>query len=239
MSEPKDPPRLHELGADVSPRLSALFDHATRDVPTAAEMQSLTARLAPLFVEPPAPKVPRWSKGAKLAAVGGGLGAVALLVFWLSSRERADQGDTPTNPAPSPSATAPFPAPTTGTTAATAPADSSGAAVSAATATLPRNARPSAEHRSLNEAELLERARRALTSDPARALALTRLHQAQFPRGALAQEREVIAIDALRRLGRGDEAGQRASRFGQQYPGSAHRRAVEASPSASAAPKRP
>jgi hypothetical protein len=42
----------------------------------------------------------------------------------------------------------------------------------------------------------------------------------------LAQEREVIAIEALSKLGRADDARSRAGRFEQQYPNSAHRRKV-------------
>jgi hypothetical protein len=82
-------------------------------------------------------------------------------------------------------------------------------------------------HSQLGEAELLERARRSLSGSPNQALALTRLHQARFPKGALKQEREVIAIEALRRLGRANDAEQRAGTFEKQYPDSAHRRAVE------------
>jgi hypothetical protein len=79
----------------------------------------------------------------------------------------------------------------------------------------------------LSEAALLEQARSALTSDPARALALTRQHQARFPSGVLKQEREVIAIEALRRLGRSKAAADRAGSFERAFPDSAHRRAVE------------
>jgi hypothetical protein len=74
---------------------------------------------------------------------------------------------------------------------------------------------------------LLEQARRALASSPATALSLTNQDAARFPRGALAQEREVIAIEALRRLGRGAEADRRAAAFAQTFPGSAHQRRVE------------
>jgi hypothetical protein len=59
------------------------------------------------------------------------------------------------------------------------------------------------------EAALLERARSALAASPAEALALTEAHAAQFPSGKLATERELVAIDALRRLGRTAEARAR------------------------------
>ncbi|HEY4159228.1 MAG TPA: hypothetical protein VGM29_14065, partial [Polyangiaceae bacterium] len=78
----------------------------------------------------------------------------------------------------------------------------------------------------VDEASLLERARRELNANPAAALALTNEHSTRFPNGVLAQEREVIAIAALRKLGRGAEADRRAASFALKYPGSAHARAV-------------
>jgi len=78
-----------------------------------------------------------------------------------------------------------------------------------------------------SEARLLEQARRVLQSDPASALALTNQDATLFPHGALVQEREVIAIEALRRLNRTAEADRRAAAFSKAFPGSAHQRVVE------------
>ena len=77
------------------------------------------------------------------------------------------------------------------------------------------------------EAALLSAARAALTRSPARALRITTQHAQRFPKGNLVQEREVIAIDALRRLGRTSEAQQRGAAFEQHYPGSVHRSKIE------------
>jgi hypothetical protein len=74
-----------------------------------------------------------------------------------------------------------------------------------------------------NELDLLARARRVVASDPARALQLTAEHARRFSDGVLAQEREVLAIDALSRLGHRDLATARARRFIERYPDSAHR----------------
>jgi hypothetical protein len=52
-------------------------------------------------------------------------------------------------------------------------------------------------------------ARAALGASPAEALALTNAHAARFPNAKLAMERELLAIDALRRLGRAAEARAR------------------------------
>ena len=73
-----------------------------------------------------------------------------------------------------------------------------------------------------SEASFLRRTRATLASDPARALRMTEEHVSRFPQGVLAQERDVIAIDALVRLGARDEARSRASAFHTRYPRSAH-----------------
>lgn len=78
------------------------------------------------------------------------------------------------------------------------------------------------------EAHFLDRARAALGTAPAQALSLTEEHARRFPSGALAQEREVVAIQALSRLGRVEAARQRAQRFLAAYPDSVHRRRLEA-----------
>ena len=72
------------------------------------------------------------------------------------------------------------------------------------------------------EVSLLEEAHTASRGDPQRALDLTDRDALRFPNGALAQEREVIAIDALTRLGRMEDARARARQFFQAFPGSAH-----------------
>jgi hypothetical protein len=73
------------------------------------------------------------------------------------------------------------------------------------------------------ELDLLARARRVVAESPARALQLTAEHARRFQAGVLAQEREVLAIDALWRLGQRDLAAMRARRFAARYPNSAHR----------------
>jgi hypothetical protein len=81
-----------------------------------------------------------------------------------------------------------------------------------------------------SEAELLEQARAALKGDPARALQRANEHATRFPRGVLVQEREVLAIQALRQLGRSAEAERRAAAFVKAFPGSAFARKLNASP---------
>ncbi len=68
------------------------------------------------------------------------------------------------------------------------------------------------------EIALLAETRRALAADPARALALAEQGQRQFPNGLFQEERQAIAIFALVRLNRQDQARTRASRFLARHP---------------------
>lgn len=78
-----------------------------------------------------------------------------------------------------------------------------------------------------NESVLLNMARSALRSNPRHALALTQEHVKRFANGALVQEREVIAIEALSRLGQLDAARARARDFERRFPGSAHQSKID------------
>ncbi|MBW2455230.1 MAG: hypothetical protein JRI68_12000 [Deltaproteobacteria bacterium] len=77
------------------------------------------------------------------------------------------------------------------------------------------------------EHQLLRSARAALANDPRRAYGLTQEHKRRFPQGMLTQEREVIAIEALARMGDGQAAGDRADQFSKDYPDSPHRDRVD------------
>ena len=68
------------------------------------------------------------------------------------------------------------------------------------------------------EARLISEAHAVLEAQPARALALTTTHRRLYAEGQLAAERELVAIDALMRLGRADAARARAARLDAQYP---------------------
>ena len=68
------------------------------------------------------------------------------------------------------------------------------------------------------ELELVQRAQAALASNPSRALSLTNEHAVAYPTGELVQEREVLAVEALSRLGRNEEASRRALAFVRRFP---------------------
>lgn len=62
----------------------------------------------------------------------------------------------------------------------------------------------------------------AARGDAQRALALLGRHAALYPHGALAQEREVLAVEMLLKAGQLKPARARAASFERAYPGSAH-----------------
>jgi hypothetical protein len=62
-----------------------------------------------------------------------------------------------------------------------------------------------------SEAKLLERARSHVASDPGLALKETDWHRERFGEGHMSAERELIAVEALLRLGRRSEAENRAA----------------------------
>ncbi|MBX7077920.1 MAG: hypothetical protein K1X88_01960 [Nannocystaceae bacterium] len=80
--------------------------------------------------------------------------------------------------------------------------------------------------RYLEEAQLVARARKALSGDPATALQLTKQHAKEFPKGALVEERRALSIRALAALGRMDEAQRDAESFLASFGDGPHAAAV-------------
>jgi hypothetical protein len=72
------------------------------------------------------------------------------------------------------------------------------------------------------ELTLLTKARRSLVSSPELALRLLDEHERDHPRSSFVEEREVLAIEALLRVGRAEEARGRGERFLREHPRSAH-----------------
>lgn len=98
----------------------------------------------------------------------------------------------------------------------------------------PEDAKPAAQPLAAaappaSEELLLYKARKAASHKPSVALRLLDEHAARFPSGLLVPEREVLAIEVLRGLGRNAEAEQRLQRFKARYPKSMHLRRLEQS----------
>ena len=209
------------------------------DLPDDARMRRLERLVAPvLLTAPPA----RWWERGPARLAGGAAILAALGGAYVATRAPSTS--------PPPAITTPAVVPTAPEAAAKAPLAPSPLApatpvvsvdaLPAATLAPPRpgsvagrapdaparEAAPAADPG--DELSLLEEARHALVSDPARALSLAEAHGKRFPTPAFAQERERVAIDALVRLGHRPEAEARAKAFEATYPGSAHLARVRA-----------
>lgn len=77
------------------------------------------------------------------------------------------------------------------------------------------------------EISLLKRARETLAKNPGTSFSLAEEHRKTYAHGRLGQEREVIAITALMRLGRPTAARERADQFKRAYPRSAYLGQIE------------
>lgn len=240
MTDPDDPSRLFD-SPDAPAGLRDVLRAAQTDVGTDQQVARLAGKLGPLL----GPAAPVATGTAAAASAGGalklGLAALALIGAgggaWLLS---APQSASP--PAPTPSAVAAPPvAPAAPKTevAAVAPPDAAASPDAAAPPAVAPEAKPAPAAQLPNkpaappapsEADLLEQARSALKSEPSRALARANEAAQRYPRGVLVQEREVLAIQALRRLGRVAEADRRAEAFAKAFPGSAFQRKLNAAP---------
>jgi hypothetical protein len=228
----EDPIRFRDAGSG-SDELRALFQAGTEDLPTEAQLASLASKLGPVLTAGGAAASAGMAMKTKLGmAAVGAAGAGVLAWALLSGRE----APAPVKPAATAvqSRTAPAVTPSGGSELPTATAPEAAPAPSGAppsSETAPSTARPAVAppfRPAESEAEFLERARGALGQSPAAALSLANQHRARFPAGVLAEEREVIAIEALKRLGRTAEAERRIEAFARRFPGSAYRKKLEA-----------
>ena len=224
-----DPPRFLEPGSGAPEELRSLFAAGARDFPTDAELAALADKLGPTL----GPTTGAGTGSGVATGIKVGLAALAaagIAALVLSQRAPTEHAapsavtarGPETNPV-APSAPA-APVPSQSESPADAPArETPTPSAASARAVIPPAFRPAE-----TEAEYLERARGALGKSPALALALANQHRSRFPYGVLAQEREVIAIEALKRLGRSAEAERRISEFASRYPNSAYRKKLEA-----------
>ena len=254
MRPPRDPPRLLEPGSDAPAWLRSSLEAGVRDVPGPERLARIAAGLpgGPVGPGPGAPPtppaVPAIPSVLSSAAIGAALGLAVVGVGWIASLRTADPPPPPPAPiavtaavpeprSPEPAKTpAPLlrppsfrPLPLPGVTAS--PAASAGLDPAAPAAGAGPPSGPAIVEPDLTvgetESAILQRAQDALRGDPAQALALTDLHLARFPGGRLAQEREVLAVQALLGMGRAAEARARATRFLASFPTSTGRRRLE------------
>lgn len=219
-----DPPRLLDQAGTPAGTLELLRALDPPAAPPAVVQAALVRNLSGL-VAGSSLKAAGLALWAKVSLVGALVLAVGGAVYVVRSSAQPPAAAPP--PAPHVAVVAPAPVSTSVTPAAAeAPAPPPRAAPperakSAAAPSVPRDALA-------EEEALLETARRALTSDPARALALLRKHQSQFPSGQLSAERLYLSVDALQRLGNTSAAKREAAALTKYYPNSAYARRVPA-----------
>jgi hypothetical protein len=209
----------------VASSLRDAIASAKKDGPGEREAQALLVGLGAIVDRPVAvPSAPAAGLGAG-AKLGIGLSVIALVGGGLL------YGTRPKTPAPMPETAAPVVSVVGDQTLAETPV----VTPPSTTIDLPDVAVTARPHTSgsaapvangPSEVALLDQARASLVSNPTRALALTEEHRRRFPKGALSQEREVIAIEALKKLGRGSEAKKRGDVFSAENPDTIHRRTV-------------
>ena len=76
------------------------------------------------------------------------------------------------------------------------------------------------------ELALLKSAQQLLEKRPKLTLALVKEHEREYANGIFAQEREMLAIEALLKIGEREKARQRGESFLSRYPESAHVRRI-------------
>lgn len=222
--------RLQEPGSAASDELRTLFREGAEGFPTDAQLAALATKLGPVL-DAPSPGAAAASNAARTKVLVAALGGVGIgIAAWVLLSSGPSSSPAPSSTViqrPAPSVTPPA----AGTSVEPQAPPSAPPAVPASNADpAPSTARPAvaAPARPLeSEAEFLERARGALGQSPSLALSLANQHRARYPSGVLAEEREVIAIEALKRLGRTAEAERRIEAFSRRYPGSAYRKKLD------------
>ena len=244
----RDPPRLSESG-DADATLRDAIRESKNDLPDEARLAAIALKLGPIVgiaggaagaaggggagggaaaasgagaakasVAPAAVKIGGMTLGMKIAAAAAvtavAVGGTAVVGPRVIANKPAVRAPTSMVSAPRPSATS-----------SSAKIDLSLPPASASAAPLPvptPKATMIVPPNPDDELRQIQRAQDALNAnDPASALSLCNDDAIIFPHGQLAQEREVIAIHALVRLGRMDEANAREKKFEKDYPGSA------------------
>jgi len=207
--QPEEPERWI-VSADAPPELRALLEVARREGPSLVQKASLGSRLG-LSVEQAL--IGLGGKGFALGTIV--VAAATGAAFGLYTGRDAEPALTmPRAPDP-PALVVAAPAPHPPAPPVTTPEPPEEKAATLPTPP-PSNPRPS-------EAKLIRDARAALEANPARARSLLERHRLLYKTGQLAEEREVLLIEALGREGRAEEASVRAADFRQKNPESAHR----------------
>lgn len=242
-----EPPRMAEKASD---RTQQLLRATREDGPSSDAMQRMSKRLAaagalttaPSELQDPPRSAPRF--GALARSIAAMAVAGGLVISWQVTRtismppttapvatasgERGERGNDervePTTQVATQPAIHATDAPEPPTLSVDA-LPSAGAPAPGGPVRAPKAA-PSAENSGSpppSELELLQRAQVALGRNAARALSIAGEQARAYPSGEYVQEREVIAVEALARLGRSDEASDRARALVERFPRTPYR----------------
>jgi hypothetical protein len=232
-----DDPRswLEATGDEPSPLLRTLLDSAKVDEPQAADVARLTAKLAAAL--PPGTLTPDGGGGSGGGGGGSGGGATAAGVKgaagWvigggviiglavLGAVAATNPSGAPLAPHATTAAASDIRTelPQVASVVSVATSASANAPILAPTGTSSASPAVPAEA----EATMLARGYEELRhGSPQRALAVAAEHARAYPRGSYAQERELIAIEAMVKLGDRAGADARAAAFRRAYPKSSH-----------------
>jgi hypothetical protein len=226
----EDPIRLLEPGSAASDELRTLFRAGAEDLPTDAQLAALASKLGPVL-DAPGPGAAAASHAGRTKALVAALGGVGLgVAAWMLLSPGPSSSPAPSSTviqAPAPSIAPPSGGPSVEPQARPSAPPAAPAPNPEVTPSVARPAAAPPARPAESEAEFLERARGALGQSPSLALSLANQHRARYPSGVLAEEREVIAIEALKRLGRTAESERRIEAFSRRYPGSAYRKKLD------------
>lgn len=224
-----EPTRLRDSQSKGSELLRAA--RAPRPMPAEVRARS-AARVAALAVTPIAVgATAKWVSGKTIAwllgfgVLGAAIGVGAYAMRGGSGgvvREEPQTGPSAgADPSASPSAGAGASAGASAGPSASSSAGASASASGIAPASPTPSPPPKASADTLAEENaLLDPVRGQLESDPAGVLGVADAHRKKFPGGQLAADREYLAVRALKKLGREDEAKKRGAAFLVKYPNS-------------------
>ena len=225
-----EPQRLLDAPAATSDLLRAALDSARLDSPAPQDLTRLSDSLAQAL--PAGALALHGTAVTRFVSLKVGAGALAAAALVgvaayavVAARPGAPAVSGIAHSATVPSAHAPLPVTSeVGTAASAGPVPAATESATPGVGTRTPGPMPAASREPTEpEPAMLERAHDALVRGaPTRALALAQDHARAYPSGALAQEREVIAVQALLALGRTEAARARVQAFRARYPGSSH-----------------
>lgn len=229
----RDPVRIADLpdAADFA----ATIRSARACVPDPAALEALAARLEHSLPKattrpPTSPKTGLPASKLPVAPTLAVLGVIAgaVLVALLIGRSKPNVLHAPAaRPEPAASESRPVARAQSSTATLPTPTPQVASTASAGSETQQANKAQPKPVPMPTELELITLAERALRSNPAATLRMTREHARRFANGGLTEEREVLAIEALSRLGDTERARARARAFLHAFPASVYRRRVE------------